>query len=209
MTFGRSGMEWNKAILVIILAVFLAVFFILIVTLIQQRRLEERPRIAIVGDQTVILDAQEELVPTLDAEPTAAPQPVVTAVPEPVEEPAAEPTAEPTPTPVSVVDEIIRIPYPVQPGDTLYSISSRRLDTNIALMARYGISARDLVAGREIQLPVGNPAFCTVGQPYAVQEGDTLFSLSRRFNISVDQLRQMNDLHENTTIYVARIICIP
>jgi LysM repeat protein len=208
MTFGRSGMEWNKAILVIILAVFLAVFFILIVTLIQQRRLEERPRTTIVGGQTVILDAPQELVPILDAEPTAVPQPVVTAVPEPVEVPTAIPITE-APTPTPSTQEIIFESYIVREGDTLYSISNRYLGTNIALMARYGISSKSLVVGREIQLPHGNPAFCVTGRPYAVQEGDTLFSLSRRFNINVDQLRQMNDLHENTTIYVARIICVP
>ncbi len=197
------GIERNKAIFVILLAIFVALFFILIISLLQQQRALSDPRTTTVGDQLVIFDAEEEWVPVLDTPVPPPPQPVIEAEPEPTPEPEPEPTPLPSP------DEVIFTNYTVQPGDTLYSISRNRIDTNIALMARYGISARDIVAGRVIRLPIGNPAYCSAGRPYAVHEGDTLFSLSRRFNVGVDQLRQMNNLDENATIYVARILCVP
>jgi LysM repeat protein len=121
------------------------------------------------------------------------------ALPEPTQQPTATPAPEP----------IIFEQYLVQESETLYSIA-RRLDTAIALMARYGIAQDDLVPGNVISLPVGNPAFCPGAlQPYAVGEGDTAFSVGRRFNITADDLRQLNGLDENYTIYGASIICVP
>jgi LysM repeat protein len=120
------------------------------------------------------------------------------------------PTPLPEPSPTSSPDPVIFEAYTVLASDTLYGIANRT-DTSIALMARFGVSQDDLVPGNVIELPVGNPAYCPQfdRQPYAVGEGDTAFSVSRRFNIGVDELREINALDENYTVYAAVVICVP
>jgi len=126
------------------------------------------------------------------------------------------PTEEVPPTPVTVPtataspDPIIFEQYLVKENDSLYNIANRT-DSSIALMARFGLSQDDLIPGTVIQLPVGNPAYCPqpTQQPYAVGEGDTAFSISRRFNIGADELRLINNLDDNYTVYGASIICVP
>lgn len=209
MGSGRPGVNWNVAILLMVLSVFIGVFLILVVTYLQNQRERLGTQIVVDG-QTITLDPDREVGLFLE-EPFEEPAEEV-AQPDPTPEPMPEPTPEPQPTamPVPSPDEVIFIDYWVQQGDTLYRITHNRIDTNIALMARYNISAKELVAGQRISLPIGNPAFCPGRRPYAVQEGDTLFSIARRFNTTVTDLRQINpSLDANATIYVARIICVP
>jgi LysM repeat protein len=204
MGSGRPGVNWNVAILLMVLSVFIGVFLIWAVTYLQNQRERLGTQIVVDG-QTITLDPDREVGLFLE-EPFEEPAEEV-AQPEPTQ---AVPTPEPTATPVPSPDEIIFIDYWVQQGDTLYRIAHNRIDTNIALMARYNISAKELVVGRRLDLPIGNPAFCPGRRAYAVQEGDTLFSIARRFNTTVTDLQQINPwLDPNATIYVARIICVP
>lgn len=116
------------------------------------------------------------------------------------------PTA--TPIPATAVNSIIFVDYVVQPGDTLYSIS-RKFVTSIELMARYGISSANIIAGNVIRVPVGNPAYCASGwQPYPVTEGQTWFSIAMKCGVTVDYLLSGNG-GPGTPLYAASIICIP
>lgn len=123
--------------------------------------------------------------------------------------PTSTPVLQTFTQPATSTDPIIFIGYTVQGSDTLYSISSSRMDTSIALMARFNISAEDIVAGNVIQLPIGNPAYCPGSRPYAVGEGDTAYSIARRFGTNHDTLKAMNNLDANYTIRIAEIICVP
>jgi len=172
-------------------------------------------------DVTVRMDPAKE-VRVLSIEEGLAEQPVETQVPDSLpdqtevqEEPIvipveAPPTPVTPPPPTPVPDPIIFEQYLVQANDTLYNIANR-IDSSIALMSRYGISQDDIIPGTVIQLPVGNPAHCSQGnfQPYAVGEGDTAFSIGRRFGLSADELRSINNLDENFTVYGASILCVP
>lgn len=117
-----------------------------------------------------------------------------------------------TPIPATAVPAVAKIifeTYLVQQGDTLYSIS-QRMDTSIALMADKGLSQDDIIPGTTISLPIGNIEYCTGrGRSYAVGEGDTAFNLGKRFNITPENLRTLNNLDENYTVKVADIICVP
>ncbi len=127
------------------------------------------------------------------------------------------PTVAPSPTPnilpsvtpgPPAVEPVIFVSYTVQPGDTLYSISTRQ-DTSISLMARFGISSVNMVPGTVIQLPIGNPAYCPGNLPYAVAEGDTAFSIAAKCGTTVQELQRINNLDANFTVYSASIICVP
>jgi LysM repeat protein len=96
----------------------------------------------------------------------------------------------------------------VQAGDTLYGIAKARV-TSITLMARHGIAQDNLTPGNVIQIPVGNPAYCPGRRPYAVGEGDTAFGIARKFGTTAENIRSINGLDANYTIYAASIICVP
>ncbi len=121
--------------------------------------------------------------------------------------PVVVPTLVPTPLPV-VVDQVVFQAYTVQPGDTLYSISNK-FNTTIALMARYGIDATDIVPGNVIQIPVGNPAYCPGSQPYVVRAGDTLSSIARKCGTTVETLKQLNGFGETYRLDETSVICVP
>lgn len=141
-------------------------------------------------------------------QPTTAPAPtgevVATATPEPLPTNTPVPTAVPTATPRPV----IFIDYVVQPNDTLYSVS-QRIDTSITLMAQEGIAQDDLIPGQTIELPIGNPAYCPGRRAYAVGENETVSSISRRYGISIQDLKTINNLGDDFKILAGQILCIP
>jgi LysM repeat protein len=211
----------NSAVvlLLILMAIILAIgVFLAFSYLMRRPELPEGMRTQIVEGVVVTLQddpasAVQMVGPALDQSPP------VTLPEQPVDQPPAqqepvaqiEPTPLPTippPAPTPVPDSIIFIDYVVQQGDTLYGIA-RRMDTSIALMARYNISQENLVPGTVLRLPIGNPAYCPGRRPYAVGEGDTIFTLGRRFNVTPTDLKAINNLGDEYIIYVATIICIP
>lgn len=131
--------------------------------------------------------------------PTPIPLPSPTPIP---------PTATPVPPTPTHPPQVIIQNYQVVPGDTLYSLE-RRHRTTIALMARYGIDATDLVPGHVIPLPVANPAFCPGSQTYIVIERDTLSTIAHRFNTTVDALRQLNGFGDGYRLDLTQVICVP
>ncbi|MGB9920769.1 MAG: LysM peptidoglycan-binding domain-containing protein [Moorellales bacterium] len=80
--------------------------------------------------------------------------------------------------------------YCVQPGDTLYLLSRRHNREIDAIRRLSGIEQDLLYPGQRLVIPIARAGY----QPYRVGPGDTLFLLARRFNTSVDNLKQLNGL---------------
>ena len=111
--------------------------------------------------------------------------------------------------------EDTNITYIVKHGDTLYSISTQ-----------YGVSVNDLKKannltndilsiGQEIQIPSGETIVTPsedeiINEPntYIVQRGDTLYSISRKFNIPIDELKIQNNLTSDL-LSVGQTLMIP
>ncbi len=97
--------------------------------------------------------------------------------------------------------------YVVQRGDTLSSIA-RRYDTTVqALMAVNHLQSTNIYVGQRLTISVASDP----NQPviyYTVQRGDTLSSIARRYNITVDAIRAANGLTSNT-IYIGQQLLIP
>jgi LysM repeat protein len=168
-----------------------------------------RPQIVDVASEP----PRTEEVPVVEQPPVEQPiiegQEVPTAVPDPTAPPAEAPAPTAAPVVIPAAEKIIFIDYIVQAGDTLYSIAQREA-TSIVLMAEYGIASDNLITGTTIRLPVGNPGYCAGnGNPYVVREGDTAFSIGRRFNTTHQVLQQMNNLDAAFTVRVSDIICVP
>jgi LysM repeat protein len=53
-----------------------------------------------------------------------------------------------------------------------------------------------------------NPAQAAKKQYYEIREGDTLFQISRKYGLSVDDLARMNDLHEEELLFVGQKLVV-
>jgi LysM repeat protein len=113
----------------------------------------------------------------------------------------------------SGAQKVIYVPYTVQQGDTLFGIAQYHIDrgqpTSVALMAKHGIGSGKLVAGKTLNIPVANPAYCPGLHTYVVLEGDNAFRIAMKYNVNVEWLRQNNNLDSNYTVYVTDILCVP
>ncbi|KPV39153.1 hypothetical protein AN478_12780 [Thiohalorhabdus denitrificans] len=107
-----------------------------------------------------------------------------------------------------------KVVHRVQPGDSLWAIS-RRFGVQVGKLAKWnGMAPGDtLRPGQELAVWVdggGNGSERSSKLRYRVRSGDSLWSIARKFNVTVDRLRNWNDLGqqqilqpgEGLTIYV-------
>lgn len=103
-------------------------------------------------------------------------------------------------------------PYTIMPGDTLYSIAIRYNTTvNDILMANPRINPYCLRIGQIICVPMPPvPQPCPAGTfPYAIQAGDTFYSIARRYYVSVEELLAANPGVDPNNLRIGQRICIP
>jgi LysM repeat protein len=102
-------------------------------------------------------------------------------------------------------------PYTVKAGDTLYRISQKYFTTVAAIIAANpGINPNLLYIGQQLCIP-GQPSYpnCPEGNSYTVKPGDTLFAISRFFNVSVDDIIEANPGINPNLLFLGQVICIP
>ncbi len=112
------------------------------------------------------------------------------------------------PEPEPVQGPVTFTSYMVQEGDTLDSIR-QRFNTSPALIAKYGITADSLIPGSVIQLPVGNPEFCSRLRPYVVVAEDTFAELAKGYGTAEELLREINGFSPDAPLFEAAVICVP
>ncbi len=102
------------------------------------------------------------------------------------------------------------IPYEIQSGDTLYGIARKfNITVSEIYAANPGVIAENLYIGQLICIPRQSQTVCPTSNYYVIQSGDTLSSVAKAFNISVNELITANPgiVPENLT--VGQIICLP
>lgn len=213
--------ESSIVLLLMVMAIILAIGVFLMISIIMERpdspeqaTLAENPTAYTVqvngetitlqvdpNQRAVIITEAPQPVPETAVQPTA--QPEVQAAPQSEAAPAVQPATGGLPA-----DHVTFISYQVQTGNTLFSIQTNNI-TSIALMAKYGIDATDIVVGNILNLPVGNPTACGDWRPYVVLQGDTSFGLAQAFNTTLAELQARNSLDANYSIYETQVICVP
>lgn len=90
----------------------------------------------------------------------------------------------------------------VEKGDTLYSIS-RKYNVKVdEIKSLNGFSDNNISVGQKLKIP-GNepsqakPAQKQVATTHTVEKGDTLYSISRKYGLSVEQVKAFNGLSGN------------
>ena len=83
--------------------------------------------------------------------------------------------------------------YNVVSGDSLYSIA-RQFDTSVdAIKNLNNLTSNLLSVGQTLKIPTTS----TTEKTYVVKSGDSLYSIAKNFNLTVDKLKRLNNLTSN------------
>ena len=86
--------------------------------------------------------------------------------------------------------------YTVKKGDSLYSIA-KQFNTSVgAIQNLNNLSSANLTIGQQLKIPTTSGG-TTQGTTYIVKKGDSLYSIARQFNTTVDIIKRKNNLTSN------------
>ena len=113
------------------------------------------------------------------------------------------------------VGQILKIPtkfaqvgdtelYQVKAGDTLYSIANKYNIGVNELKAINDLISDSLSVGQLLNVPSG----LSLVNSYVVEKGDTLYSIAKKFDISINKLKEYNNLNSNL-LNVGQKLLIP
>ena len=84
--------------------------------------------------------------------------------------------------------------YTVKKGDSLYKVANLYNTSVSELIRLNNLTTSNLSIGQVIKVPSNN----VVSTTYTVQKGDSLYSIAKKFNTSVDSIKKKNNLSSNT-----------
>ena len=106
--------------------------------------------------------------------------------------------------PVKTIDTGETELYQVKRGDTLYSIANKYGITLKELKAINNLENDNLAIGQLLNVPSG----LSLVSSYVVSPGDTLYSIAKKFDTTVDNLKKANNL-TNNMLSVGQKLIIP
>lgn len=98
--------------------------------------------------------------------------------------------------------------YVVKRGDTLYGIAQQLGTTVDELKRLNGLTSNILSIGQVLLTNSSGITGEVVENTYTVQAGDTLYSIAKKYGISVDTLKQMNGL-TNNLLSIGQTLIVP
>ena len=113
------------------------------------------------------------------------------------------------------IGQVLKIPglsieqpntHTVSKGESLYSIANKYGTTVTELKNLNNLTSNNLSIGQVLKLP-GTLEETTINT-YTVKSGDTLYSIANKYNLTVTELKQLNNL-TNNTLSIGQLIKIP
>jgi LysM repeat protein len=98
--------------------------------------------------------------------------------------------------------------YIVQSGDSLWSISRKYNTTVDELIRLNNLTSTNLSIGQKLVVPGIGTTPPPSSNVYIVQRGDTLWSIANKFNTTVTEIRNLNNLTSNT-LSIGQQLIIP
>lgn len=108
------------------------------------------------------------------------------------------------PTGESNEQEVTGSTYTVKAGDSLYSIAQKYGTTVDELKRLNNLTSNTLSVGQVLRIPTTSPSV----NYYTVQRGDSLYSIAKKFNTTVDKLKAANNMSGNL-ISIGQELIIP
>ena len=117
------------------------------------------------------------------------------------------------------VGQLLKIPssllpettYTVQRGDSLYSIAAKYNTTVEELKRINGLTTNILSIGQVLKLPSNETAespSVDEGISYTVKKGDSLYSIAKKYNVTIDEIKELNNLTSNL-LSIGQVLLIP
>ena len=113
--------------------------------------------------------------------------------------------------------EILKIPstvttidYVVKKGDSLYSIAKRYNTTVKDITRLNNLTSNNLTVGQQLIIAIDDnaPSTPTTYKDYVVKKGDSLYSIANKNNITVDELKKINNLTSNM-LSIGQVLKLP
>jgi len=125
----------------------------------------------------------------------------------PPERPAAAAAVKPLPLKAETVDHVVR------QGDSLFNIAKRYGTTTEDIQRRNNISGTNLTVGQVLKIvPAAAPVKAAAPKPsqdvYLVRPGDTLYSIAKRHNMTVERLLALNQLTSGSKLQPGQRIVV-
>ena len=96
--------------------------------------------------------------------------------------------------------------YIVQKGDSLWSIARKNNTTVDEIKKLNNLTSNLLSIGQVLKLPGASTS--VTQKTYVVQKGDSLWSIARKNNITVDELKKINNIASNL-LNIGQILILP
>ena len=116
----------------------------------------------------------------------------------------------PKPTSIEGEDEEedMYLNYTVTSGDSLYSIA-RKYETSVDILKDINnLTSNTLSIGQIIKIPTSTTSDETNYNNYVVVKGDSLYSIANKFNTTVNDIKNLNNLTSNT-LSIGQTLKIP
>lgn len=103
---------------------------------------------------------------------------------------------------------MIYITYTVKAGDTLYGISNQ-FGVSVTELARLNnVNADTIRVGQILKIPTSSGTNPNTMFMYTVKSGDSLYSIARKYNTTVNAIKDLNNLTTNN-LSIGQILRIP
>ena len=98
--------------------------------------------------------------------------------------------------------------YTVQKGDTLYGIANKLGTTVSELKSANNLTSDVLSIGQVLKVPNSNQGETSNTITYTVKSGDSLYSIAKNYDVTVDAIKKENNLTSNL-LSIGQVLKIP